>query len=169
MDKTILKKRVKLSTWGIILTIVTIALLIGICIWQYNRSDNEVMCWLLLGIIVVWGSFTLYYCPIYVKLTDDSIDVETPIRVRSFSLSEIENVKICEPTMSEMRICGSGGFLGYWGWFREPSIGKYFAYYGKASQTFLIRLKSGRQYMLGCLDSREMAEELIKVLQKTER
>lgn len=164
MGKTILKKRVDLSTWGIILTIVTIALLIGICIWQFNRTDNEMICWILLGIIVVWGGTTLFYCPMYVKLTDDSIDVETLIRVRSFPLDDIEEVKICEPTMSEFRICGSGGFFGYWGWFREPSIGKYFAYYGKASQTFLIRLKSGKQYMLGCRDSKEMAKALAEEL-----
>ena len=90
------------------------------------------------------------------------------MRVRCIPLDEIEAVKICEPTMSEHRICGSGGYFGYFGWFREPSIGKYFAYYGKASEPFLIRLKSGRQYMLGCRDAREMAETLGKTLEKKE-
>lgn len=160
MTNIILKKRVQLSTWSIILTILTMAALIGICIWQFQKTENEFFCWLLLGIITVWSFNTLFYSPMYIVLTEDSINVETLIRVRRIPLDEIASVKICEPTMSERRICGSGGYFGYWGWFRELSIGKYFAYYGKASETFLIRLKSGRQYMLGCRDSREMAKAL---------
>lgn len=160
MANTILKKRVKLSTWSIILTIITMAALIGICLWQFQKTENEFFCWLLLGIVAVWSFSTLFYSPMYVVLTEDSVDVETLMRVRRFPIDEIVSVKICEPTMSEHRICGSGGYFGYWGWFREPSIGKYFAYYGKASETFLIRLKSGRQYMLGCRDSKEMAKAL---------
>lgn len=160
MGQTILKKRVDISTWSFIMTTLAMAIIIGICIWQFNKTDNEVICWVLLGIIVVWGFFTLFYCPMYIKLTDNSLNVETSFRIKSFPLDDIAEVKICPPTMSEHRLCGSGGFFGYWGWFREPSIGKYFAYYGMASQTFLIRLKSGRQYMLGCRDSKEMAKAL---------
>lgn len=160
MANTILKKRVRLSTWSIILTIITMAALIGICIWQFQKTENEFFCWLLLGIVAVWSFSTLFYSPMYVVLTEDSVDVETLMRVRRFPLDEIVSVEICEPTMSEHRICGSGGCFGYYGWFREPSIGKYFAYYGKASETFLIRLKSGKQYMLGCRDSKEMAKAL---------
>ena len=160
MDKTILKKRVKLSGWSIAMTILTMVFLIGICIWQFHKTENEFYCWLLLGIVAVWSFSTLFYSPMYIVLNEDSINVDTLMRVRRFPLDEIVSVKICEPTMSEHRICGSGGYFGYWGWFREPSIGKYFAYYGMASQTFLIRLKSGRQYMLGCRDSKEMAKAL---------
>lgn len=164
MDKTLLKKRVDISTWSTILTILTMAALIGICIWQFNKNENEAICWLLLVIMVVCSFFTLFYCPMYLRLTEDSLNVETSLRIKRFPLSEIDEVKICPPTMSEIRICGSDGFFGYWGWFREPSIGKYFAYYGMSSQTFLIRLKSGRQYMLGCRDAKEMATELGKLL-----
>ena len=159
-----MKKRVKLSTWSIIMTIATMAFLIGICVWQFSKTENEFFCWLLLFIVIVWSVCTLFYSPMYIVLTEDSIDVVTLIRVRCIPLDEIASVKICTPTMAEHRICGSGGYFGYFGWFREPSIGKYFAYYGKASQTFLIRLKSGKQYMLGCSDSREMAEALANIL-----
>ncbi|MDE6291787.1 MAG: hypothetical protein K2M16_09665, partial [Muribaculaceae bacterium] len=154
----------KLSSWSIIMTIATMTFLIGICVWQFSKTENEFFCWLLLFIVIVWSFCTLFYSPMYIVLKEDSIDVETPIRVRRIPLDEIASVKICPPTISEHRICGSGGYFGYFGWFREPSIGKYFAYYGMASQTFLIRLKSGKQYMLGCNDSKEMAETLGKAL-----
>lgn len=166
MDKTILKKRVDISTWSTILTIVLMSAIIGICIWQFNKNGNEVICWILLILMVVLGYLTLFYCPMYVRLTAESLNVETSFRIKSFPLSEIEEVKICPPTMAEKKICGSGGFFGYWGWFSEPTIGKYFAFYGMASQTFLIRLKSGRQYMLGCRDAKEMAEALKKAIKE---
>ena len=164
MANILLKKRIQFSTWSIMISIITMAFLIFICCYQFHKTGLEFYCWLLLGIISIWSFCTMFYSPMYIILTEDSIDVVTLIRVRRFPLNQIVSVKICEPTMSEQRICGSGGYFGYWGWFREPSIGKYFAYYGKASQTFLIRLKSGRQYMLGCRDSREMAKALANQL-----
>ena len=164
ISNTTLKKRVQFSTWSLIMSILTMAFLIFLCCYQFEKTGLEFYCWLLLGIIVVWSSFTLFYSPMYVVLTEDSINVERLIRTLSIPLDEIAEVKICPPTMAEHRICGSGGYFGYWGWFREASIGKYFAYYGKASETFLIRLKSGKQYMLGCSDSQEMAKELGQTL-----
>ncbi|WP_300877569.1 PH domain-containing protein [uncultured Duncaniella sp.] len=62
--------------------------------------------------------------------------------------------------MAEKRICGSGGFMGYWGWFSERDLGKYFAYYGKASDCFLVTMKDGRKYMLGCQNPAEMVDAI---------
>ena len=160
MPKTILKKRVDLSTWNAIFTILAVGAVTCTCIIQFKRTDVEAWVWILLGFIMLWGFLTLFFCPMYIRLTDTSLNVETSLRVKSFPLNEIVAVKICPPTMSEMCVLGCRCTFGYWGWFREPSIGKYFAYYGKSSQTFLIRLKSGRQYMLGCRDSKEMAKAL---------
>ena len=60
--------------------------------------------------------------------------------------------------MGAMRLFGSGGWFGYYGWFSERDLGKYFAYYGKSSDCFLVRLKDGRQYMLGCNDAQEVVK-----------
>lgn len=62
--------------------------------------------------------------------------------------------------MGEKRIFGSGGFFGWYGWFSEADLGKYFAYYGKASDCFLVTLKNGRKYMLGCADAPAMVAEI---------
>lgn len=164
MANTILKKRVDLSGWSMLLTFSILALVAVICIWQLNQHQNVIACMILLTLIVVLCLVGLFYSPMILRLTDDSLNVETSFRVKKFPLSEIEEVRICPPTMAERRLFGSGGFMGYWGWFSERSIGKYFAYYGRASQTFLIRLKSGRQYMLGCRDSKEMADALTNLL-----
>lgn len=63
---------------------------------------------------------------------------------------DIDNVELFQPTMGAIRIFASGGFMGYWGMFREGDIGRYYAFYGKASDCFLIRMKNGDKYVLGC-------------------
>ena len=73
-------------------------------------------------------------------------------------MSRIVSVERFNPTMGAKRILGSGGFMGYWGIFREGDVGRYTAYYGKASDCFMLRLDNGDQYVLGCRRSDEMIE-----------
>lgn len=56
--------------------------------------------------------------------------------------------------------------MGYWGKFREADLGTYFAYYGRASDCFLVTLNDGRRYMLGCADAPAMVSELLKEIQR---
>lgn len=67
-----------------------------------------------------------------------------------------------KPTMGEKLLLGSKGCCGYWGWFSERDLGKYFAYYGKASDCFFVRLKDGRQYMLGCRNPQTITDYISK-------
>ena len=57
--------------------------------------------------------------------------------------------------MASIRIFGSEGYIGYWKVYRG-SIGRYIAYYGKASDCFLINMKNGGKYVLGCENPEEM-------------
>ncbi len=157
-----LKKQVKISTYSMILTILTLVLLIGIFLWQYNKYGNDAIVWVLLGIMVFWAFSCLFYSPLSIELTDDSLLINRSLRIKEIPLSAIYSVELCPPTMGEKRICGSGGMFGYWGWFSQRDLGKYFAYYGKASDCFLVKLKSGKQYLLGCEDAPEMVEEIRK-------
>lgn len=75
-------------------------------------------------------------------------------------MADIADVKLCPPTMAARRIVGSGGWFGYYGWFSERDLGRYFAYYGKASDCFLVTLRDGRKYMLGCDDAPAMVEAI---------
>ena len=95
-----------------------------------------------------------------ISVDEANLNINRSLRIKSIPLKEIKSVKLCPPTMAEKRICGSGGWFGYWGWFSEPSIGKYFAYYGKASDCFLIELKDGKKYLLGCADAPLMVERI---------
>ncbi|MDE6575687.1 MAG: PH domain-containing protein, partial [Muribaculaceae bacterium] len=90
----------------------------------------SVIIWVLLGVVVIWALATLYYAPLSIELKDNVLAVNRSLRIKEIPLSEIKMVKLCPPTMAARRLFGSGGYFGYWGWFSEPDLGKYFAYYG---------------------------------------
>lgn len=62
------------------------------------------------------------------------------------------------------RVFGNDGWFGYWGWFKERDLGKYFAYYGRSSDCFLIILKDGRRYVIGCDNSADVIDFILRRL-----
>lgn len=131
------------------MSIVGIAILVAMMIFKLN-DGKLYMAYFIAAALVYMFAMSLFYAPLSISIDKDNLNINRSLRIKSIPLSDIKSVEMCPPTVSEKRICGSGGWFGYWGWFKEPSIGKYFAYYGKASDCFLVKLKDGRQYMLGC-------------------
>lgn len=76
--------------------------------------------------------------------------VHSPLQKHVITVRNIASIELFQPTMGAIRVFGSGGFMGYWGIFREGDVGRYMAYYGKASDCFLIRMKNGDKYVIGC-------------------
>ena len=56
--------------------------------------------------------------------------------------------------------------FGRWGKYSDDKIGDYFAYYGKPENTVLIKLKDGRQYVVGGSDAEKMAAYINSKLKK---
>lgn len=81
-------------------------------------------------------------------------------------MRDVESVELFQPTMGSIRICASGGFMGYWGIFREGDIGRYYGFYGKASDCFLVRLKNGDKYVLGCNNHDKMVDYIYSQIGK---
>lgn len=158
MNSKTLKKRVELSAYSMVLSILSTVLLCGIFIYILKQPDNLwAVCILGIMIIILFLS-TLLFMPLSVSVDSESLNVNCPFKVKSIPLSDILEIRLCSPTMGEKRIFGSGGWFGYYGWFSEKDLGKYFAYYGKASDCFLVTLKNGKKYMLGCNDPAEIVE-----------
>lgn len=124
-------------------------ILIVLLVLLYNSRNGWEIC-LVAGAIMILLLCALIYMPLPISVSDNELNVNRSFKVKTIRLSEIRTIELCQPTLAERRICGSTGIFGYWGWFREKDLGKYFAYYGKSSDCFLVRLKDGRQYMLGC-------------------
>lgn len=102
--------------------------------------------------------FALFFGAAYIKADSNNIYLGSVFGSEKIPMSEVESVELFQPTMGALRICGSGGFMGYWGIYREGDIGKYYAFYGKASDCFLVRLNNGKQYVLGCNQPDKMVD-----------
>ncbi len=157
-----MKKRVELSSYCWIISALSTALMCGVFVYALKRPDNEWAVCILGGAIVFLFLFTLCYMPLSVSLDNKSLNINRPLKIKTIPLADIADVKLCSPTMGAKRICGSGGWFGWYGWFKEADLGKYFAYYGKASDCFLVTLKDGSRYMLGCKDAPEMVDAINK-------
>ena len=154
-----MKSKVHFSTYCIIITaVVIVALLTGIIANRFNTDR----CIILSVITATTALAGLFYCPVSVSVDSNAIRIHRLLSGnKTFKLSDIETVDTCYPSAGGIRLCGSGGFFGYWGYFSDILIGQYFGYYADRSQCFYIRLKNKRQYVISC----ENHIELVKAIQ----
>lgn len=150
-----MRQRVYLSTFCIISTVLVIVLFVALMF-----VNNPPLCiqLTLAGLIVILFLVGLFYMPLSIGADKYAIYINRSLKVKAIPMDDVKSVRMCPPTMGARRISGSGGFMGYWGWFRERDLGKYFAYYGRSSDCFLVQLHSGRKYMLGCGNAPQMVE-----------
>lgn len=153
-----MKKKVYLSTWCIMMTAIGLIVLL---VALYFAKDPFAKC-MVAGALIVLCLTALFFMPLSISVKNGELNINRPLKIKSIPLSQIASVELYSPTMASRRICGSGGWFGYYGWFKETSIGKYFAYYGKASDCFLVTLKDGKKYVLGC----ETPDEIIEYINK---
>ena len=151
-----MKRRVELSNFCFFATVLTMGLLVGCVFIPAGKW------W-----VIVWGcfvsillAFSLYFAPLSIEVTKDAILINRALsQSKRLALCEVKSVSPFKPT-NALRICGSGGFLGFWGWFTARGVGKYYAYHGKTDDCFMVELKDGRKYLLGCKDSKAMTEHI---------
>lgn len=151
-----MKKTVRLSTYSLTMTVLIITGLLG---GAYLIDPEETFPFLLFaGLLVILCGSGLWYMPTSISADDKELKINRTFKTSSIPYSEISSVKLCMPTMGAIRIFASGGFMGYWGLFHEGDLGRYHAFYGKGSDCFLVTLKSGTKYMLGCKDPKEIVD-----------
>ena len=148
-----MKERVNLGATSTIITILCIVTFVGIMLVNNPPLFMQILLGAILGAMILSG---LYYMPIKVCASSTSIKIVRCLKTKTIPMQEVKYVQPHIPSMGTVRLCGSGGFMGFWGWFREKSTGRYFAYYGRQKDCFLIDLHDGRKYLLGCNNSHRM-------------
>ncbi len=163
-------KQVKLSSWSIGVTVFVNLLVLSVMVYWCLRSDHEIELYIVAAAYAALSIAALFYAPRCIELTDDGcLTVNFVARTKRIPVSAIRSIRLVSPTMAERRLLGSGGYYGYWGWFSEATLGRYFAYYGDSSDCFLVKLADGRRYMLGCQDPSEIVEAVTRQLAQTPR
>jgi hypothetical protein len=153
-----MKSRVDQSAFSFFITIVVIALLVVGLYISYGTDKFVVLAIIIIALL----GCCMFYSPLSISVDEKTIRINSPFKIHEIAMQCIVSVKRFQPTMGALRLCGSGGFLGYWGLFREGDVGNYMAYYGKASDCFLLRLDNGKQYVLGCKDADAMVDYIQK-------
>lgn len=152
-NKTIMKSKVALDTYCKLATVLVIVLLTIGAISSWGSDDKFFLLVAILAGSIVTG---LFYFPVYIEATDTSLIIRRALKSKTIPYSQISSVDRCIPSAGGLRLCGSGGFMGYWGYFTDIIIGSYFGYYGNRSQCILIKLKTRRQYVISCIDPDKM-------------
>ncbi|MDE5694262.1 MAG: PH domain-containing protein [Duncaniella sp.] len=152
-----MKSKVHFSTYCIIITILVLAALTtGILTHSHYITATAITL-----AVVAAG---LYYCPVSVSVNTSELIIHRLLSGdKKFSLADIVEVDTCYPSIAGIRLCGSGGFFGYWGYFSDITIGQYFGYYADRSQCFYIKLKNKRQYVISCENHIEMVKAIRKI------
>ena len=160
-----MKSHIQLSTYAIILTLIVNIVLIVCCVLLFNEKSGF---WVVLSLLILLLSLGLLYGPLQILADGENVTVRSVLRKQKIPMDHIESVELFQPTMGAYRLFASGGYFGYWGLFREGDVGKYMAYYGKASDCFLITMKNGEKYVLGCKNPEAMVEYINSRLQQTD-
>lgn len=131
-------------------TIVT-ALIFGVLfVCTVASVHQKAVFWVLIPVYLLMVLTGMLCGAAYIRINPDYVILGSLLKSKKIPVGNIESVELFQPTMGAVRIFGSGGFWGYWGLFREGDIGRYYAFYGKASDCFLLRMKNGDKYVLGC-------------------
>lgn len=152
-----MKSKISYSRFSIILTVLVMGALFIACIATV-REDAAFL--LLLATYLALFIPGLLYGPAYLKIDAGYIVLGSILRNKKILIHDVESVERYTPAAGTIRICASGGFLGYWGIFRDGCIGKYYGFYGKSSDCFIVRMKDGGNYVLGC----DRPDEMISCL-----
>lgn len=149
-----MKSKVKLSLFSSAITAIVIVSLAAGVVVKWNGDKNESL--ILLAVLVGLLAVSLYYAPQSIEATDKSLIIHRTFKDKAFAYSTIKSVERCMPSIGGLRLCGSGGFFGYWGYFTDIVIGNYFGYYGNRNQCILVKLTDGKQYVISCEQPDEM-------------
>lgn len=158
-----MKSRISYSRYATLLTAILSGVMVVGCI---VRVKDEPAFFTLLAITLVLFVCMLFLGVAYIKADSNNIVLGSILRGKKIQMCDIESVELFTPSTGTIRVCASGGFMGYWGIFRDDTIGKYYGFYGKASDCFLIRLKNGSKYVLGCNHPDKMVDYIKSQISK---
>lgn len=158
-----MNSKVKLSTLSIIITAAVAGLMVFLAFASFQDKQSFYVLVSLILILIISG---LFFAPVAIAADGKEVMIKAPLNKLSIPMEDIASVEYFQPMMSpvrtmRIRLFASGGFLGYWGVFYDPVIGKFNGYFGDSKSCFLLTKKNGDKYVLGC----EKSEEMVKYIQ----
>lgn len=150
-----------LSKTSIVVTIFVVALMIGIAISMlFIGKEVAWVSILVLAVLVGICASAMFFMPTWVEADDEALTVIFPWRRRSFLLSDIAEGMPFADAKKMWRLCGSGAFFGWWGWYAAKGTGKFMLYASNLDDLLLLKLANGKKYVISCVDSAQLLQKL---------
>lgn len=106
-----MKQKVPLSGYSLSISVAVLAVLSGIVLLELKKGEDELALFAV-AIMLMLCIMALVYMPLSVSIDEKSLNIHRSLAIKSIPLGEIKSVMLCPPTISERRICGSGGWFG---------------------------------------------------------
>lgn len=140
--------------WGwdvILMTSVTLLLVLGACIACLSSKNG-----LVIALVLILSLFcSLLYMPYGMGCTENGIYVRRVKGRLWIPFEEIQTLSAVNPADAFLlRVMGSGGFLGYFGWYKSQKLGNFVLYTTQRKRLVLIET-ARRKYVVGCADPSE--------------
>lgn len=158
-----MKSNVEYSTFSWVLTLIITAILLICLVLSYSEPIAFVS---LAVIIILLYASSLYFAPMSISADKNAICIHSAFRIRSIPMSEVVKVERYRPLPGTIRTCASGGFMGYWGTFRDSVTKNYTGFWGKDDDCFLVTLANGKKYLLGCKNPDQMVSYIQSQISK---
>lgn len=154
MDTTIVKNK---WTSGVRWMTLVVSLLVfgGIAVAALSTAGswhgfNVLTCVIVPVLLAGVLAAALLWWPIGVAVGHDRLKL---VRLWRPVVIDRANITDCRKLNREdmwrtIRICGSGGYLGYWGLFRNPQIGTFTMHTLGGRDLLLIECRSGKKYVI---------------------
>lgn len=141
-----------------IITVLTLAVLASAVAVTFIYADN-ITRWIVTVIAIAIVAAGALMCPVKLRITSTGIVLFKLIGKKRFPYCDMKNIALCDlQTAPNIRIFGSGGFMGYTGWFYNKQIGRFYAFIGSMYRTILITMNNGNQYVVSCLNPDKLVE-----------
>lgn len=156
------KQKTRWSVFSMIMTLLVVIFFLGAGAYMVRTGEPLFITALLWGLLIVMCLTSMCFYPMEIQVGEGKLNIAFPFRNKSIPLDEIAKAEPYQITMNFVRVCGSGSFFGWWGWFRNQELGKFMVYASELKNLFYIELKNGKKYVISCSDSEALCQAILQ-------
>lgn len=154
----------QMSIWNKTMMVAStiIILLISIlpCIISINWTWTSYIIYALYALFILLTLIALSKVPLDVSVNDVIFRINTPLRAKITPLEAIKSITRFNDAGSLSVRLGSAGYLGWWGLYTTPALGKVNVFASNLQELVLVEFIDGKKYVVSCSNANEMTRQV---------
>lgn len=145
----------------VLCSVLNIAVLFFVIVLDEWPSDMLWIKYLTVTFLSVFIIYGIAMMPLNLKVCPEKIVLKRLFDTKSIPVDKIEEIRIISKSeiLKSIRICGSGGWFGYWGWFKNRSLGFYTMSATDLDKLILV-CTDRKKYVLSCSHHIDFVEKV---------